>query len=72
MIDAQQQMIPYEINPYKVSEGRNHLAVKNKLLYAADKNKAKWLVSCHCHCYSILIPSQCKTSKHLLKAKCAG
>lgn len=56
MIDAQQQMIAYEINPYKVSEGRNHLPVKNMPLNAADKNKAKWLVSYHCHSSSVLIP----------------
>lgn len=49
-------MIPYEINPYKVSEGRNHLPVKNMPLNAADKNKAKWLMSCHCHSSSVLIP----------------
>lgn len=47
MIDAKQQMIPYEVNPHIVSEGRNHLSVKNIPLYAGVKNKAKWLMSCN-------------------------
>ena len=46
MIDPKQQMIPYEVTPHIVSEGRNHLSV-NIPLYAADKNKAKWLMSCN-------------------------
>lgn len=47
MIDGNQQIIAYELNCHTMSEGRNHLPVKNILLYASDDNKAKWLILCN-------------------------